>query len=508
MSPIHIGDDVLERKILEPDPGVVKSLGTHHTVESAIADLIDNSIDAGASRVLVRFDTDHGQPVGLRIVDDGQGLDGPQADEAMRLGRQRAYSDRDQGHFGIGLKAASFSHADTLTLTTRPASGETHCRRLRRNDVQRDYGCDVIAPGTVRHELDVLLERISGTTGTLVHWTDTRFPQTSHAGLTHWLEETKTRLRLHLGLVYHRLLDDRRLRIDLEVFDLLRGRAGIPEPITPIDPFGHRATAVDGYPRKLTAVVGQRAVELSCYILPPKLSGPEFRLYGREGAEFQGFFLYRNDRLLQAGGWNHVTASGKDRALARVMIDDFAAVSDLVRLNPEKSGVLFTHEFQAALVHAAAAHNGEQTTFTDYLTHAESVLTESRRRHHRRRPIAEPSKGLHEDVRRVIRAEVPLRTEEGPVEIRWKAMATEKFFELDRVERVINLNKHYRTALNGGNTGMSDAPLVKTLMFLLTEDHFKGSVWGPRDKDLLEMWSAVLSAAIRAESQYRDNGSR
>ncbi|MBW6439257.1 ATP-binding protein [Actinoplanes hulinensis] len=508
MSSIRVEDDVLERKILEPDPGLVKSLGTHHTIESAIADLIDNSIDASATRVLVRFDTDHGQPIGLRIVDDGRGMDGPQADEAMRLGRQREYSNQDQGHFGIGLKAASFSHADTLTLATRPASGKTHCRRLRRNDVQRDYGCDVIDPATVRDGLQAMLERIGGTTGTVVHWADTRFPQTSHAGLTHWLEETKTRLRLHLGLIYHRLLDSRRLRIDLDVFDIAQGRAGIPEPITPIDPFGHRATAIDSYPRTLTATIGRRSVDLTCHILPTKLSGPEFRLYGRDGAEFQGFYLYRSDRLLQAGGWNHVTASHKDRALARVVIDDFGAVADLIRLNPEKSGVLFTHEFQTAIAHAVHDHRGVQSTFTDYLTHAESVLTESRRRQHRRRPMAEPSKGLHEEVRRVIRAEVPLRVEEGPVEIRWNSMAPEKFFELDRAARVINLNKQYRTALTGGNTGLSDAPLVKTLMFLLTEDLFKGSVWGPRDKDLLEVWSAILAAAIRAESRYRDNGSR
>lgn len=45
--------DVLERKILDPDPRLIKSLGMHHTLESAIADLVDYSIDAQASRVLI-----------------------------------------------------------------------------------------------------------------------------------------------------------------------------------------------------------------------------------------------------------------------------------------------------------------------------------------------------------------------------------------------------------------------------------------------------------------------
>ena len=50
--------DVLERKILEPDPGLIKSLGMHHSLESAVADLIDNSLDAGANRVLIIFETE------------------------------------------------------------------------------------------------------------------------------------------------------------------------------------------------------------------------------------------------------------------------------------------------------------------------------------------------------------------------------------------------------------------------------------------------------------------
>src|SRR5690242_7125775 len=98
--------DVLERKILEPDPGLIKSLGMHHTLDSAVADLVDNCIDAGARRVLIIFDTEDSQPVGLQVVDDGHGMSGPEADAAMRLGRQRNYEANAQGHFGIGLKAA------------------------------------------------------------------------------------------------------------------------------------------------------------------------------------------------------------------------------------------------------------------------------------------------------------------------------------------------------------------------------------------------------------------
>jgi hypothetical protein len=173
-------------------------------------------------------------------------------------------------------------------------------------------------------------------------------------------------------------------------------------------------------------------------------------------------------------------------------------------MNPEKSGITFTHDLQRAIAHAVSEQEGPaRVSFTDYVARAEAVLTESRRRHHRRRPVVEPSKGLHEEVRRVIRAEIPLRTDEDPVEIRWKNLARDRFLELDRDARVIYLNKHYRQMLTGGATGLSDAPLLKTLVFLLTEDHFKGQQWGPRDKDLIEIWNEVLGAAVQTELAYR-----
>ncbi|MFI7543750.1 ATP-binding protein [Actinoplanes sp. NPDC049599] len=504
MSLIRADADVLERKILEPDPGLIKSLGTHHTLQSAVADLVDNSVDAGADRVLIRFDTDGHHPVALTVIDNGRGMAGGQVDEAMRLGRQRAYASSDQGHFGIGLKAASFSHAATLTVMTTRQPGDYHGRRLRKDDVQRDYGCDVLDPATLSAELDRYLSRIGAQTGTAVRWTDTRFPRSTVGGLSNWLEDSRTLLRMHLGLTYHRLISAGRLRIDIEAFDITLDQAGPPEPIAAVDPLGFPASAVSGYPATLVAAAGKHQIQLHCYIVPPKFSGPAYRLYGRDGADSQGFFIYRNDRLLQAGGWNHVITADKNRALARVVIDDFGQLGDLVRMNPEKSGIGFSHELHTAVLHAHSAADGAgRRSFADYIARAESVLTESRRRHHRRKPVAEPAKGLHEDIRRVIRAEIPLRADEDPVEIRWKSLARNRFLELDREARVIYLNKHYRQMLTGGVTGLSDAPLLKTLVFLLTEEHFKGQQWGSRDKDLIDIWNEVLGTAVQTELDYR-----
>jgi hypothetical protein len=300
------------------------------------------------------------------------------------------------------------------------------------------------------------------------------------------------------------LLAADRIRIDIEVYDHTLEEAGAPEQVVPIDPFGFSTSAVTGYPRTLIAVVGDTRLRLECHIVPPKSSGPAFRLYGRDGADSQGFYIYRNDRLQQVGSWNQVITEDRNRALARVVIDDFESLSRFVRMNPEKSGITFRHELEAAIATASSEPGrGATVSFKDYIDRAESVLAESRRRKRARRPVADPSKGLHEDVRRVIRAEIPIRKDEDPVEIRWRRMPRDKFLELEREDRVIYLNQHYREMLTGGRTGLSDAPLLKTLVFLMTQEHFTGQYWGAKDRDLIDMWDSVLGAAVQTEYEYR-----
>src|SRR5687768_10576196 len=104
---------------------------------SAIADLIDNSIDANAATVDVTI-ADHGLASWVRIVDDGVGMTPRQLDEAMRYGSSRDYGMRDLGHFGLGLKTASLSQCRRLTVATRTTErGRIHIRRWDLDRVAR-----------------------------------------------------------------------------------------------------------------------------------------------------------------------------------------------------------------------------------------------------------------------------------------------------------------------------------------------------------------------------------
>jgi hypothetical protein len=85
MGPIDEFATVQKLQIL-PDPGILKAIGLNHAFESAIADLVDNSIDAKADRVLVRFVIQGGIITRLLVIDDGSGMNGPDIDTAMQLG--------------------------------------------------------------------------------------------------------------------------------------------------------------------------------------------------------------------------------------------------------------------------------------------------------------------------------------------------------------------------------------------------------------------------------------
>lgn len=81
-----------------PDPAITSTIGCHHSLGTAVADLVDNSIDAGARTVLIRFVLRDGAAVGLQVVDDGCGMDTRSIDAAMQYARPHERSEAALGH--------------------------------------------------------------------------------------------------------------------------------------------------------------------------------------------------------------------------------------------------------------------------------------------------------------------------------------------------------------------------------------------------------------------------
>lgn len=287
-----------------------------YTLEAALADIIDNSITAGATHIRIVADYGDGNPV-LAVVDDGTGMTRTVLEEAMRPGSLSpllARAKDDLGRFGLGMKTASFSQCRKFTVATR-LDGVTSTARWDLDYVVAENAWRVLIPNPAEIAwLDHLGER-----GTLVLWEHCdRISKSEGAGggsahFNRLLAESVA----HLQLVFHRYLKGepglKRVRISLN-----------GAPLEPIDPFftSHPAT-VQGS-TEVIACAGE-TVEVTPFTLPhhSKVTQADWDRQALEEGYLgaQGFYLYRQRRLIVHGTWFGLARQLDLSKLARVRID-------------------------------------------------------------------------------------------------------------------------------------------------------------------------------------------
>jgi len=295
--------------------------GLGYNTQTALADIIDNSIAAGATEIRLEFLWAENQSR-ILCLDNGRGMSSGELDRAMRLGERSPLEERsvtDLGRFGLGLKTASFSQCRRLTVATRGTDGLQSLRwDLDYLANSPDDGWHLLEgahPGS-----ETYFDRLSpDASGTLVLWEELDRIVTPGSTSRDFLS-LAVKVEQHLGMVFHRYLEGTRPRLRI----LLNGH-----PVKPWDPF---MTDHPGKPYNPPAFkhLTYRGVEAECHVLPHKdrLSDTEFeRLAGPEGwTAQQGFYVYRNGRLLVAGSWLGLGSGRswtKDEAhrLARIRLD-------------------------------------------------------------------------------------------------------------------------------------------------------------------------------------------
>lgn len=296
--------------------------GMGYSTGAAVADIIDNSIAAGATCVDVQFSWDE-EGSRVTILDDGRGMDDSELESAMTLGDKSPLDARDPddlGRFGMGLKTASFSQCRRLTVAS--AKGGSHaCLRWDLDELARnpDIGWALLegpAPGSESFVAPIL-ERPHGC---LVLWESMDRIVTKAFSPEHFLDLVDE-VQQHLAMVFHRLIGGPRPRLRLTINT---------RPVIAWDPFmaGHPAKPWESPVAKKPTEAGP--ISLQCHVLPHKdrLTNDEFECNGGPAgwSAQQGFYVYRNERLLVAGGW---LGLGQGRAwnreeayrLARIQLD-------------------------------------------------------------------------------------------------------------------------------------------------------------------------------------------
>ena len=110
-----------EEMILAPDPArIVEGLrDTGYDFNTAMADLVDNSIAANATLIKVKIDMTPNGTVKAYIADNGCGMNFDGLRNAMRYGSAQRTDPNSMGKFGLGLKTASTAFCRSLSLISK-----------------------------------------------------------------------------------------------------------------------------------------------------------------------------------------------------------------------------------------------------------------------------------------------------------------------------------------------------------------------------------------------------
>jgi Histidine kinase-, DNA gyrase B-, and HSP90-like ATPase len=333
--------------------GSLRDLG--YDFVHAIADLVDNSIAAGASRVAIDLKWS-GPDSWVRVTDNGTGMSGTTITEAMRFGSERDYDVDDLGKFGLGLKTASLSQCRRLTVASRVDRNQRRIevRRWDLDMVEKSNRWEIEVLGSDERQ-DNLVEPLHEQTGTVVLWESLERVLKYKVA---WGESSKNalyklaeQLDQHLGMVFHRFLSgEARRRKKLTITE--NGTA-----VEPWDPYAREEKATEEFPSKefeLHTDDGKGVVRYQPYVLPPKekfsspraferMSGPE--KWNRQ----QGLYIYRADRMIQSGGWSRMRTADEHTKLARAAIDFYPDLDAAFEVNVAKFRVTLPPELKDQL---------------------------------------------------------------------------------------------------------------------------------------------------------------
>ncbi|GHV14504.1 hypothetical protein FACS1894219_10620 [Clostridia bacterium] len=301
-----------------------------YNFSTAVADIIDNSISAHATRIDI-FSEAAGEEPYVVFLDDGDGMSYEELENAMLLGSnrdEREDSEVELGRFGLGLKSASLSQCrEFMVVTKRNDSLHGISFDLDLIEAENKWNLTILD----ERELQIipLLHRLHEyTTGTLVFWH--KFDKI--AGLAKKFEdsfrESVADAKKHVELVFHRFFSS------IEIYFNDRR-------LEKRDPFlcGSAPRQQTGYTEKIK--ISGYTILVTPYTLPfwNTITDDERALLGYPKSIYddQGFYLYRNKRLISWGSWLRMGLKSEVNKLARVQVDIPSALDSIWMLDVKKS---------------------------------------------------------------------------------------------------------------------------------------------------------------------------
>ena len=317
---------------------------TGYDFNAAIADIIDNSIAAGATEVDVRLVVDFVGSVVVSVADNGDGMDRDGLINAMKYGSQKRASAKSLGKFGLGLKTASTAFCRRLSVVSRHAATMEALRATWDLDLmaaRNSWDLELAAPEAA--ELQLLEAAAPKRAGTVVIWENVDrilegYKDPAGQPMKKAVGKLEAQLREHISLVYQRFLDasdsrERTVAIALggtaveawDPFCLIETKKAVAEQLVPLQlPDGTKTSFM-----------------VRAYILPRKeeFSSEATRTLARVSNERQGLYIYRENRLIHGPDWMGMYKQEPHFSLLRVELSFDHTLDGAFQVDIKKSRI-------------------------------------------------------------------------------------------------------------------------------------------------------------------------
>ena len=306
----------------------IRAIG--YSFSTAVADIIDNSISAKAHQVDVITEVGGSSPY-VQFLDDGIGMNYEELENAMLLGSSRdgrEDSELELGRFGLGLKAASLSQCRIFTVVSK-VGDECHAITFDLNLIEKENKWNLRVLDTNEINLLPNIEKLyEYSSGTLVIWQEFDKIQGHSKKFEDTFREMIAEAKKHVELVFHRFYVSHDINFN---FRRIEKR----------DPFlcGSAPRQQTGHTERLK--VNGNYIDVTPYTLPfwNTITDEEKALLGYPKSihDDQGFYIYRNKRLISWGSWFRMGLKSEQNKLARVQVDIPSTLDSIWMLDVKKS---------------------------------------------------------------------------------------------------------------------------------------------------------------------------
>lgn len=349
---------MLDDLINEPDPQrlIFGLRDTGYNVKTAAADILDNSIAAYADNINIQIDLRSDGSKRVYFGDNGEGMDADDVYDALRYGATERENPESLGKFGLGLKTASSSVCLKYTLISRKSQDQDLVKLAwDLEHVAREKKWEMLEEPITSDELEIF-DELCGDRGTLLIWEkcDRLLTKTYEPGGTREkkaIDRLAESLAKHLSLVYHRFLDkndDRERNIDIFI------NQNAVEPWNPFYPARSEQVLPENQQNLLLELPDgtEETATIKAWILPHKndMTDAENDSHARIANRAQGFYIYREGRLIHDGGWMEVLGVIEPHSsLFRIEFDFGYELDEVFHIDVKKSRILFHPDLAAFL---------------------------------------------------------------------------------------------------------------------------------------------------------------